>query len=264
MSVEFSSGSRGSAREASGILPCESGAAIAYRQVTGDCTAPGILFLGGFRSDMTGNKAEGLDSFCRAQGLGFTRFDYQGHGSSSGRFDSCTLDTWLGDAVGVLDHLTDGPQILVGSSMGGWIAFLLARLRPERVRAIVAIAPALDFTETLIWQRLTSDQQAAMAADGGLTLASSYDPAGYRITHDLIQSGRKHLLLDRPIAFDGPVRILHGMQDTDVPWTHSITVSERLKSPDVVLTLIKDGDHRLSRDQDLTRLYETVAALGAS
>lgn len=259
MSVEFPSESTRDERGIYRILTCESGAAIAYRQTKGVSDAPGILFLGGFRSDMTGNKAEGLDSFCRASGLGFTRFDYQGHGCSGGRFEACTLDTWLGDTLSVLDHLTDGPQILIGSSMGGWIAFLLARLRPKRIHSIIAIAPALDFTEELIWKRLTEDQQIVLETQGGLTIPSSYDPAGYRITDALIKSGRNHLLLNQPIAFEGPIRILHGMMDEDVPWHHSVKLTERVLSTDVILTLIKDGDHRLSRDQDLGRLYDTLA-----
>jgi len=234
---------------------------IAYHRTPGK--PPGIVFLGGFMSEMTGTKATWLEGFARARGHGFLRFDYTGHGASSGAFADGTIGAWRDDALAALDRLTEGPQVLVGSSMGGWIALLVAHARPSRVAGLVTIAAAPDFTEDLIWARLGDAQRSALARDGWFEAPSAYGPP-YRITRALIEDGRDHLLLRGAIAIAAPVRLLHGMQDPDVPWHTSLRAAERLASRDVRLTLIKDGDHRLSRDQDLALLGRTVAELLAT
>ncbi len=231
---------------------------LAFRATPGK--APGIVFLGGFGSDMTGTKATALEQAARERGLAFLRFDYRGHGQSEGRFVDATVGDWLADAQAAFDQATLGPQILVGSSMGGWIALLLALSRPERVRGLVGIAAAPDFTERLMWDGMSADDRAALARDGILLPPSQYgDPIP--ITRKLIEEGRRHLLLDRPIAFPGPVRLLHGQRDPDVPWRHSLLTAERLTGDDVRITLIKDGDHRLSRPSDLALLIDTIDEL---
>ena len=245
----------------SGILAKADGATIAYRRLAGE--PPGIVFLGGFRSDMEGTKATYLDGYCRARGRAYLRFDYFGHGASSGEFERGTIGRWREDALAVIDELTAGPQILVGSSMGGWIMLLAALARPQRVRALLGIAPAPDFTEAL-WQRLTAKQQQALRRDGGLTLPSEYDPAGYRYSHALFEDGRQYLVLTAPIPLACPVRLLHGMRDAAVPWRRSLELAERLDSRDVVVTLVKEGDHRLSAAPDLARLAATLDELAGA
>src|SRR6266851_2945471 len=187
------------------ILTRSDGATIAYRRLAGK--APGIVFLGGFMSDMTGTKAVALEAFCRARGQAFLRFDYFAHGASSGAFAAATIGRWRDDCLCVLDRLTEGPQILVGSSMGGWLMLLAALARPARVAALVGIAAAPDATEDLMWQHLSPTQQEAMQRDGFVTIPSAYDPAGYRLTRRLIDEGRAHLLLRAPLAIDCPVRL---------------------------------------------------------
>jgi pimeloyl-ACP methyl ester carboxylesterase len=231
---------------------------IAYRRTPGK--PPGIIFLGGFMSDMTGTKATRLERFARAQGHGFVRFDYTGHGASSGDSAAGTIGRWRDDALAVLDRLTEGPQILVGSSMGAWIALLLALARPDRVGGLATIAAAPDFTADLIEARLGPAQHAALARDGWFAAPSAYGPP-YRIGRALLEDGRRHLLLRGPIAIAAPARLLHGMADPDVPWRTSLTLAERLAGRDVRLTLIKDGDHRLSRESDLVLIEQAVADL---
>lgn len=237
------------------------GAAIAYRRTPG--RGPGVLFLGGFRSDMTGGKAVALEGWARRAGHAFVRFDYQGHGVSSGAWEDCTIGLWLDDALAVLDACTQGPQILVGSSMGGWIATLVALARPDRVAGLVCVAPAPDFTERLIWDRLSPGQRRDLLDMGSFLQPSAYDPAGYRITRRLVEEGRAHLLLGRPIAVGCPVRLLHGQRDADVPWTLSLDLARDLEAADVRVTLVKDGDHRLSRPRDIALLLRTVSDLAA-
>lgn len=221
---------------------------------------PGVMFLGGFRSDMQGSKALALRDHCAAQNRAFLRFDYGGHGASAGRFVDGTIGQWAADALAVLDALTDGPQILVGSSMGGWIALLLARARPDRVAGFVGIAPAPDFTETLMWPGFSSAQRDTIIRDGVLHLPSEYgEPTP--ITRALIEDGERQGVFGRPIALDGPVRILQGMQDPDVPWRHAIRLMDALEGADARLILVKDGDHRLSRPQDLRLLTDTLDQL---
>ena len=237
------------------------GAAIAYHRLRG--AGPGIVFLGGFRSDMTGTKALFLEDYCRRRERAYLRFDYFGHGASSGDFADGTIGRWCEDAIAVTDSLTEGPQILVGSSMGGWIMLLAALAQPHRIAALVGIAAAPDFTEELLWPRLAPEHRREIEDSGRVVLPSDYDPAGYLYTRALIEDGRKHLLLGGPIALDVPIRLLHGLADASVPWRLSLRLAERLQSRDVVVTLVKDGDHRLSSEADLTRLAQTLDVLTA-
>lgn len=212
------------------------------------------MFLGGFRSDMTGTKALYLEDYCRRHGRGYVRFDYFGHGASSGDAALGTIGRWAEDALAVLDSLTEGPQVLVGSSMGGWIMLLTALARPARIHALVGIAAAPDFTEDLLWPRLDVNHRRRLRDTGAITLPSEYDPGGYTYRLGLFEDGKQRLVMRRTIDLDSPVRLLHGMSDVSVPWQTSLTLAQRLAGPDVVLTLVKDGDHRLSRDADLERL----------
>ena len=229
-------------------------------------TRPGLVWLGGFMSDMTSTKAAHLDHWAQEQGRGFLRFDYSGHGQSEGRFEDCTVGQWLEDALAVIRAITTGPQILIGSSMGGWLALLCARAFAEtgesaRLHAMVLIAPAVDFTEALIYQRLSDEARAQIARDGVWQRPSAYSPNPYPITKTLIEEGRRHLLFGDTIRTHCPVHILQGMQDNDVPWQHAMALVEHLAGDPVVLSLVKDGDHRLSRDEDLIRLQQAVARL---
>jgi pimeloyl-ACP methyl ester carboxylesterase len=213
---------------------------------------------------MTGTKALFLEDYCRRRGHAYVRFDYFGHGASSGDFALGTIGRWRDDAISVIDSLTAGPQILVGSSMGGWVMLLAALARRQRVAALVGIAGAPDFTEELLWPRLTPAQREEIMRRGAIVLPSPFDPAGYLYTRALVEDGRRHLLLRGPIALDVPVRLLHGLGDGSVPWQLSLRLAERLESRDVALTLVKDGDHRLSREPDLARLAQTLDALTGS
>ncbi len=232
---------------------------LAYRKVEG--RGPTVVWLGGFRSDMVGTKAEVLAGWAERTGRGFVRFDYFGHGESEGRFEDGTIGRWREDALAVIDALTDGPLVLVGSSMGGWIACLLALARPDRIRAMVLIAPAADFTSALMEAGMSAEARAEMAATGVWLRPSDYgDP--YPITRALVEDGRAWSVLPKDdggqIAFDGPVRILQGGEDPDVPWRHALRLADALSSRDVVFTLVKDGDHRLSRPVDLARMIAAV------
>ena len=239
----------------------ERGARIAYRRSAGDPGRVEVVWLGGFHSDMLGEKASVLHGACRAAGRRFVRFDYFGHGESSGEFGQGTIGRWRSDALAVVDRLTEGPLVLVGSSMGGWMALLVALARPERVKGLVLLAPAPDFTDRLMWASFDESQRRQIMEEGFWTRPSDYDPAGYPITRELIVEGREWNVLDGEIAIDVPVRILQGGLDPDVPWTHSLDLADKLRSKDVVWSLIKDGDHRLSRPQDIARMVETVLGL---
>jgi pimeloyl-ACP methyl ester carboxylesterase len=244
------------------ILARPDGATIAYHQLDG--AGPGIVFLGGFRSDMTGTKALFLEEYCRSRKRAFVRFDYFGHGASSGDFGDGTISRWRDDAISVIDSLTTGPQILVGSSMGGYVMLLAALARRERIAALVGIAGAPDFTEELLWPRLTPAQRQEIEERGRVVVPSDYDPAGYLYTRALIEDGRRHLLLGAPIPLAMPVWLLHGLRDESVPWQLSLRLAERLASRDVTVSLVKDGDHRLSTPADLALLAQTLDALMAS
>jgi pimeloyl-ACP methyl ester carboxylesterase len=228
-----------------------SGDWVAYVRHPGQ--SPEVLFLGGFASDMTGTKALRLEAHCRARGQAFTRFDYRGHGRSSGSFKDGTIGAWADDAIAVLDRVVEGPAVLVGSSMGGWIMLLVALARPERVKGLIGIAAAPDLTERLIREALTPEEVRNLERDGVLHQPSAYgDPLP--ITARLLDEGRDHLLLAAPIPIGCPVHLLHGQADPDVPFELSLELAQALASRRVTVELVKDGDHRLSREPDLRRL----------
>ena len=224
---------------------------IAYRRTPGKGVE--AMFLSGFRSDMTGSKALAMEAHFAAKGRAFTRFDYRGHGTSGGRFENLCLSDWLSDTLLVLDRLAREPVVLIGSSMGGWLMLLAALARPGKVRGLIGIAAAPDFTETLIRPALTDDQQAALAEHGVYHEASAYGEP-LPITRRLLDDGKNHLLTDAPIRFDGPVHLLQGQEDADVPWLTAIDLASKLTSRAVTVELVKDGDHRLSRPEDLRRI----------
>jgi len=240
---------------------------VAVRKQAG--TAPGIVWLGGFKSDMRGTKAEALAAHAAQTGRACVRFDYSGHGESGGRFEDGTISSWLEDALAVFETQARGPQILVGSSMGGWIALLLARAlaksaaREASIAGLILIAPAPDFTEALMWAEFSPEVKREIEEKGFWQRPSAYGEDPYPITRALIEDGRKHLLLNKPIELGCPVRILQGVKDPDVPFGHAMKLVSCLAQDDVVLTLVKDGDHRLSRPEDLERLMRTVDELAA-
>ena len=234
------------------------GVRIAYRRRAG--RAPGVVWLGGFKSDMSGTKATAMEAWAQAQDRALVCFDYFGHGRSDGSFRDGTVSRWLTDSLAVLDRLTDGPQILVGSSMGGFLALHAALQRPGRVAGLLLIAPAADFTETLLWNRFPDEARDAIRRDGEWAWPSRYDDEPYPITRDLIEDGRRHLLLGRPIPVAAPVRIVQGMADPDVPWQHAMRLVEAL-GPDTQMTLVKDGDHRLSKPHELSVILRTLDAM---
>ncbi len=235
------------------------GTAIAYEYLPGQ--SPTTVFLPGFKSDMRGSKAEALFAHCKTRNLAMLRFDYSGHGQSQGAFRDGTISRWLADTLYVIDHVTTGPLLLAGSSMGGWLALLAALARPQRARALLLIAPAPDFTQWGIEANLDADEAIQLAAKGFITRASDYGPEPYIITQALIEDGNRHLLLGGPIGFAGPVRIVQGQQDDDVPWQTALTLQSRIVSQNVALHLVKDGDHRLSRDQDIAWLCHNLDEL---
>lgn len=235
------------------------GARIAYHRTAG--RGPGVLFLTGYASDMTGQKAVRLEEHCRARGQAFVRFDYQGHGASSGAFVDGTIGGWVEDAIFVLDHLTEGPQVLVGSSLGGWLMLLAARARPERIAGLIGIAAAPDFTEDMLAPALSPSEKETLARGGIVLLTNPYDPEPTPVTPRIIEDGRNHLVLRAPIPLSCPIRLIHGLEDIDVPWRTSLRLAERLESPDVEITLVKGGGHRLSEPADLDRLCQTLDRL---
>jgi len=237
--------------------------AIAVRRRDGG--APGLFWLGGYKSDMKGTKAVALADWAARQGRGCVRFDYSGHGESGGAFTDGTIGRWLAETLAVFEACCRGPQVAIGSSMGGWLALLLARaLRgrkdaaPASLAGLVLVAPAVDFTEELMWKRFTPEIKRELAEKGVWARPSQYSPEPYLVTRQLIEEGRNHLLLGGMIETACPVRILQGVQDPDVPWQHAKALVARFACDDVVLTLIKDGDHRLSRPEDIERLIRAV------
>lgn len=226
---------------------------------------PGVVWLPGFRSDMASTKASALASWSRERGFELTRFDYSGHGRSGGRFEDATVGQWIEDAEAAIVRLTRGPQLLVGSSMGGWIALLIARkafgagsLLSGRIAGLVLIAPAWDMTETLMRKGLPEEAHRALAADGVWMRPSRYGDGPYPITRRLLEEGGRHTIAGTDIPVGCPVRIVHGMQDPDVPWRHSLDLVDMLAGGDVRLTLVKDGEHRLSRRMDLELLRSAI------
>lgn len=235
------------------------GVQLAYERVPG--AQPTFVWLGGFRSDMAGTKAQALAEWASDSGQAFVRFDYYGHGLSGGRFEAGSISRWLGDTLAVLDRLTDGPLVLVGSSMGGWLALRAAEERPRRVAALLLIAPAADFTERLMWPGFTPEQQRTLVTEGRLDLPSAYSPEPTVITREMIEDGRQNLVMDSPIGFAGPVRILQGGQDPDVPLAHVHALAALMSDAQLSMEVIFDGDHRLSRPQDLAVLVEAANGL---
>ncbi len=245
------------------ILTRDDGTTIAYHRTPAATSLPGAIFLTGFKSDMTGGKARALEAFCRDRGQAFLRFDYRGHGASSGRFEDGGIGDWADDAIAALDALTAGPQILIGSSMGGWIMLLVALARPDRVAGLVGIASAPDYTEDLMWARFPAEVRAQLTQQGVWHAPSRYDDGPYVITRRLIEDGRRHLVLRAPLRISCPVRLLHGMADPDVPWQTSQRLLDRLGSADATLTLIKDAGHRLNEPPHIARIQTALAELSA-
>ncbi len=235
------------------------GRRIAYRY-TAPRSGLTYVWLSGFKSDMTGTKVTVLEDWAKQAGHGFLAFDYSGHGVSGGAFEDGTISAWREDALAAIEGLTSGDLVLVGSSMGGWMALLSALALQPRIACMVLLAPAPDFTQKLMWPDFSPEQQAEIM-DKGLTLRPSDYGEPYPITRDLIEDGKQWALLDAPIEVDMPIRILQGMQDPDVPWAHAFKLVDALTSEDLVFSLIKDGDHRLSRDQDIARLVATCGEL---
>lgn len=237
--------------EERGWLDRGDGVRLAWARLPG--RAPAVVFLPGLRSDMEGTKAQEVAHLCGGRGQACLRLDYSGHGASDGRFEEETIGRWASDVLLVLDRLTAGPVVLAGSSMGGWIALLVALRRPERVAGLLGVAPAPDFTERLMWAAMMPAEREMLLRDGVLHVPSEYGEA-LPITRALIEDGRRHLVLDGEIPLACPVRLMHGQADADVPWETSLTLAARLASRDVRITLVKDGDHRLSRPGDLALL----------
>jgi pimeloyl-ACP methyl ester carboxylesterase len=226
---------------------------------------PGLVWLGGFKSDMRSTKASALLAWAEGRGRAALALDYSGHGESGGTFEEGTIGRWFEEALAIFRAETEGPQIVLGSSMGGWIALLLARALAEageqnRVHGLILVAPAVDFT-AYMWDGFSSKERRAIETEGKWLRPSEYSPEPYPITHQLIEEGKSHLLLGGTIRTHAPVHILQGMQDADVPWKRATLLIEHLAGDPAVLTLVKDGDHRLSRDEDLQRLFAAIEAM---
>ena len=238
---------------------------IAVRARQGD--KPGLFWLGGFKSDMQGTKALALDAWAAERKRACTRFDYSAHGESPGDFAVGTIGRWLEESVAVFERFCEGPQVVIGSSMGGWMALLLARELAKRpaarasLKGLVLIAPAPDFTEELMWKAFSPEARHEIETTGQWLRPSEYGEP-YPITRNLIEEGRNHLLLGAAVEVGCPVHILQGAKDPDVPWKHAFALAHRLPAEDVVLTMIQDGDHRLSRPQDIARILTAVAEFG--
>ncbi|TFJ95113.1 molecular chaperone DnaJ [Platysternon megacephalum] len=246
--------------------------AVRARPASPDNAGPGLIWLGGFMSDMGGTKARAVDQWAVDHGRACVRFDYSGHGESPGPFTDGTIGRWLAEAEAIFAQCCQGPQVVIGSSMGGWIALLLARTLAARaggrdgawLAGLVLVAPAPDFTEELMWKNLPQDVKDTLVRDGLWHRPSHYAEGPYPITLNLITEARNHLVLGSSIQVGCPVRILQGVQDPDVPWQHAFALTSRLPADDVVLTLVQDGDHRLSRPQDIARMLAAIAEVSAS
>ncbi|HXV01573.1 MAG TPA: alpha/beta hydrolase [Caulobacteraceae bacterium] len=244
--------------ETTGVLEVD-GAALAWRRIAG--AGPALVWLGGFRSEMAGTKADALAAWAAGRDRDFLRFDYFGHGRSGGDFAQGTITRWRADALAILDRLTEGEVILAGSSMGGWLACLAAMARPNRIAGLILIAPAADFTGALLAPSLTDEARAAIAREGVWRAPSAYDPEGYPITGKLLEDGARWSILPGPVPITAPVRILQGGADAEVPWRHALELAQAVNGEDVVFTLVRDGDHRLSRPADLARLIAAAEDL---
>ncbi|MCH8465370.1 MAG: alpha/beta hydrolase [Roseinatronobacter sp.] len=242
-------------------LDTEQGRRLAFHKTEG--RAPGVVFLGGFMSDMSGTKAVYLEDWARAQGRAFLRFDYSGHGESSGTFEEGCIGDWAEDAFAAVSALTEGPQILVGSSMGGWIALLLARRMPARIAGLVGVAAAPDFTEDSMWPALSAAQQAEIATTGKTLLPNDYDSKPYPLTRRLFEDGRRQLVLRSPLALPFRVRLVQGTADTAVATAVPLRLMEHATCPDLRLTLVKDADHRFSAPECLALITQAIDEVSA-
>jgi len=232
------------------------GTKIAYHKTPGK--GPGVVFMGGFKSDMEGGKALALEAWCQREGRAFVRFDYQGHGQSSGAFRDGTIGLWAKDALAVIDGLTEGPQVLVGSSMGGWVALLAAKARPARVKGLVGIAAAPDFTVRMWTQEFDEATRREVMTEGFMERPCDYGDEPYIITRALIEDGWRNRVIAGPLKLDMPVRLIQGTEDADVPWQTAQKIADKITGEDVEIILVPGGDHRLSRDIDLKRLVRMV------
>lgn len=244
--------------EENGYLDRPDGARLAWRRIAG--AGPTVVWMGGFRSDMAGTKAQALADWAAARGQAYVRFDYFGHGESDGAFEAGTITRWREDALAVLDELAPGPVVIVGSSMGGWIACLATMAAPERVAGLVLVAPAPDFTEKLMGPEIDAEARRGLETDGVWMRPSDYGEP-YPITRQLLEDGARWSILPGPVPIEAPSRILQGAEDPDVPWRHALELAQAMNGRDVVFQLIKDGDHRLSRPGDLSRLIAAVEEL---
>jgi len=248
-----------------GFITTKSDHRLAYHQLDGQTSHyPGIIFLGGFMSDMNGTKATFFEEFCRQQGFGYVRFDYTGHGQSSGKFEEGTISAWTEDTLAVLDEITQGPQILVGSSMGGWVMVLAALQRKARIAGLMGIAAAPDFVQPLILDKLSHQHQKEIETKGVCYIPVVADEEPFPISLKFIQDGKQQIVLNKSIDLQCPIRLVHGLEDSEVPWEFSQKLLERSTSNDVTLTLVKNGDHRLSKPHELAILADTLKALVSS
>lgn len=232
---------------------------IAYHHGHGN--GPTILFCGGYMSNMEGTKALFLENLCQELGISYVRFDYSGHGSSSENFEDGTISSWSEDAISIVDQVIRGPVIVIGSSMGGWIGLLTCLARKDRIKAFIGIAVAPDFTRELMWDQYSDDIKETLKKDGIYLEPSEYSDEPYRVSYALINDGENHILLNKPIELNCPVRLFHGLKDTSVPHQNSARVAEKLTSEDVTISYNKQGDHRLSSDADLQRLKRALIEL---
>jgi pimeloyl-ACP methyl ester carboxylesterase len=231
---------------------------IAYRKTEGKKNKPMVIFLGGFMSDMTGDKATALEKFCLEKGYGFIRFDYIGHGQSSGEFTDGTIGIWRENVLSVIDELTSDPLVLIGSSMGGWLMLLAALERPKHIKGLIGIASAPDFTENLIWEKMSDEIKAELKATGIHRLKSEYGESPYPITLNLIEEARNHLVLHDKININCPVRLIHGMEDEDVPSSLSVKLGEQLTTENMCVHLIAKGNHRMSTPENIQMICNTL------
>jgi pimeloyl-ACP methyl ester carboxylesterase len=245
--------------ESGGILARDNGATIAYRRSPGK--NPGLVFIHGLRSDMNGNKALALEAHCRETGRAFLCFDLTGHGKSSGAFEDGTIGAWAADVVAAIDELTEGPQILVGSSLGGWLMLLAALARPGRVAGLMGLAAAPDFTEDLIYAAFSDAQKKELSERGRVLIDDCYGEQPYAISRGLIEEARDHLLLRGPIGIAAPTLLIQGQRDEDVPWQTAVTLADRLVSSNVRVVLHKSGNHRLSNLEDLQLILTNLEYL---